>query len=162
MAEQVSESRRINAPASAVFRILADPALHPGVDGSGMLREAVDLVPLRKVGDTFRMRMRNDEMGDYVMVNYVVEYDQDRRIGWEPEMHEASRPEDAPEIGVRAQHRWTYELTPDGEGTVVTETYDCALAPEWLRNAVKGGERWRRAMTISLENLEAQCTGQEG
>jgi len=29
--------------------------------------EAVDLVPLRKVGDTFRMRMRNDEMGDYIL-----------------------------------------------------------------------------------------------
>lgn len=162
MAEPVSESRRINAPASAVFCILADPALHPGIDGSGMLREAVDLLPLRKVGDTFRMRMRNDEMGDYVMVNYVVEYEQDRRIGWEPEMHEASRPEDAPEIGVRARHRWTYELAPDGEGTVVTETYDCSLAPEWLRNAVKGGERWRRTLTISLKNLEDQCTGQEG
>ena len=98
MAEPVSESRRINAPASAVFRILADPALHPGIDG---LRHAAGgrrpgAASARSV-DTFRMRMRNDEMGDYVMVNYVVEYEQVRRIGWEPEMHEASRPEDAPE-----------------------------------------------------------------
>jgi hypothetical protein len=47
-------------------------------------------------------------------------------------------------------------------GAVVTETYDCSPAPEWLRNAVKGGERWRRTLTISLKNLEDQCTGQEG
>lgn len=44
----------------------------------------------------------------------------------------------------------------------MTETYDCSLAPEWLRNAVKGGERWPRTLTISLKNLEDQCTGQEG
>jgi hypothetical protein len=44
----------------------------------------------------------------------------------------------------------------------VTDIYDCSRAPEWLRNAVKGGERWRRAMTISLNDLEAQCIGQEG
>jgi hypothetical protein len=53
------------------------------------------------VGDAFRMRMRNDEMGDYIVVNHVVEYEQDRQIGWEPELHQASRPEDAPEIGAR-------------------------------------------------------------
>jgi hypothetical protein len=98
-----------------------------------MLREAVDPAPLHKVGDASRMRMRNDEMDDHVMANHVVEYEQDRRIGWEPEIHQATRPQDAPEIGVRALHRWTYELAPEGEGT----TYDYSLAPEWLRNAVK-------------------------
>jgi uncharacterized protein YndB with AHSA1/START domain len=148
MTDSVAVSRRIAAPASDVFAILSDPARHPDIDGSGMLREP---------GDVFRMRMHNDKMGDYVMANYVVEYERNRRIGWEPEMSEASRPEDAAAVGTRAHHRWTYELTPDGGETVVTEIFDCSLAPEWLRTAVKGGERWRHAMAISLENLEDRC-----
>ena len=36
----VSVSRRIQAPAAELFAVLADPARHPGIDGSGMLREA--------------------------------------------------------------------------------------------------------------------------
>jgi hypothetical protein len=27
-------------------------------------------------------------------------------------------------------------------------------APEWLRKAVKGGARWTRSMTVSLEKLD--------
>jgi hypothetical protein len=34
----VSVSRRIQAPAAELFAVLADPARHPGIDGSGMLR----------------------------------------------------------------------------------------------------------------------------
>ena len=37
----VMVSRRIGAPASAVFAILADPVKHLGFDGSGMLRGAI-------------------------------------------------------------------------------------------------------------------------
>src|SRR5689334_17022443 len=33
-------TRRIEAPAEFLFAILADPATHPGLDGSGMVRAA--------------------------------------------------------------------------------------------------------------------------
>jgi uncharacterized protein YndB with AHSA1/START domain len=154
MAEAVSVSRRVEAPAARVFAILADPARHPGIDGSGMLREATDGQPVRAVGDTFGMRMHNDEMGDYEMLNYVVEYEQDSRIGWEPALARAGRPEDEADVGERAGHRWSYLLTPDGHGTVVTETFDCSVAPGWLKKAIRDGERWRSSMTRTLENLE--------
>ena len=35
------------------------------------------------------------------------------------------------------------------------ETFDCSGAPEWLRNAVKGGARWIDSMTVTLERLDA-------
>ena len=62
----------------------------------------------------------------------VVEYEQDRRIGWEPEAghgHPNSAP-DSPEPA-RWGQRWSYQLTPDGpDATIVTEIYDCSQVPE--------------------------------
>ena len=155
----ISVSRTIEAPAGQLFDVLARPASHPLIDGSGMLREGSGGV-IAAVGDVFTMTMHNDEMGEYEMANHVVEYEPSRRIAWEPVLKAASRPEDQASIGHRAEHRWSYELTALGpRSTLVTETYDCSRAPEWLRNAVKGGTRWTASMTLTLEKLEALATG---
>jgi hypothetical protein len=158
MSAPVSVSRRIQAPAAELFAVLADPTRHPGIDGSGMLRQAGDGAVIGGVGDVFTMSMHNDEMGDYEMVNHVVEYVPDRRIGWEPALKAASRPEDVADIGDRGAHRWSFELASVGPDiTVVTETYDCTRSPQWLRTAVKDGQRWVPSMTATLEKLEQQC-----
>jgi hypothetical protein len=156
--QPVSVSRTIEAPASAIFAVLARPASHPGIDGSGMLLGSSDDI-IAAAGDVFTMRMHNDEMGDYVIANHVVEYEQDRRIGWEPVLAAASRPEDQDGIGDRNQIRWSYELTPLSPGaTVVRETYDCSRAPAWLRRAVKDGSRWIGSMTATLDKLDEALT----
>jgi uncharacterized protein YndB with AHSA1/START domain len=153
----VSVSRQIQAPADQLFEMLADPARHPGIDGSGMLRHAIGRQVITGVGDTFTMSMHNDEMGDYEMTNHVVEYQPNRRIGWEPVLTAASREQDQADLHDRAGHRWIFELTPVGpDATVVTEIYDCTQAPEWLRTVVKGGQRWRASMTTTLDKLDQQ------
>jgi len=158
----VSVSRKIEVPADKLFDFLAHPANHPLIDGSGMLKEGQDRV-ISVVGDVFTMKMHNDEMGDYEMSNHVVEYELNRRIGWEPVLRAASRAEDQADIGHRSEHRWSYELTPlDSRSTMVTETYDCSHAPEWLRKAVKDGVRWRDCMTATLERLDALGLDSEG
>ena len=59
-------------------------------DGSDMLRGALGDRPLSGVGDTFTMRMHR--LGDdYLMINYVVEFEPDRRIFWEPAPGDPSR-----------------------------------------------------------------------
>jgi hypothetical protein len=153
--QPVCVSRRIQVPAERLFDVLAHPANHPLIDGSGMLRESSGGV-ISGVGDVFTMKMHNDEMGDFEMTNHVVEYELNRRIGWEPVLAAASRPEDQADIGDRSQHRWSYELMPlDAASTLVTETYDCSRAPEWLRRAVRGGARWADSMTVTLDRLDA-------
>jgi Polyketide cyclase / dehydrase and lipid transport len=151
----VSVARRIEAPAEHLFALLADTGNHPALDGSGMVREPSPPMTLTGAGDVFMMKMHNAEMGDYEMANHVVAFEPGRRIGWEPVLFAASRPEDQAEIGDRsAPHRWEYELAPDGPGaTLVTETYDCTCSPDWLRKAVRNGERWRNAMSESLDRL---------
>jgi hypothetical protein len=154
--QPVAVSRTINASAHNLFDLLARPANHPLIDGSGMLREGPE-VRVCGVGDVFTMKMHNDEMGDYEIANHVVLYEPDRRIGWEPVLTAASRAEDQGEIGQPAGHRWTYELVAiDSGSTVVTETYDCTRAPEWLQKAVKGGNRWIDSMTATLKRLDEQ------
>jgi hypothetical protein len=151
----VSVSRTIEAPAATLFDVLAHSANHPLIDGSGMLREVPGNVVLTGVGEVFAVRMHNDEMGDYEMSNHVVEFELNRRITWEPVMTAATRPEDQAAIGDKADHRWSYQLTPvDERSTLVTETFDCSRSPEWLRRAVRGGDRWIASMTATLEKLE--------
>ncbi|HSZ39098.1 MAG TPA: SRPBCC family protein [Trebonia sp.] len=156
--EPVTVSRRIAAPAHEIFRVLADPVRHIEIDGSGMLRGAVTTSPLTGVGDVFVMRMYFKSLGDYEMNNHVVEFQPDRRIGWEPESGKGHR-----EAGGRWGQRWSYELTPDGtDATVVTETYDCSLAPAEERAGMRDGKVWIEAMAETLERLDGLCAGVTG
>jgi hypothetical protein len=96
------------------------------------------------------MRMYYSALGDYEMNNHVVEYEPDRRIGWEPAAGRGH-----PGEGSRWGHRWSYELTPVGPGeTVVTEIYDCSRAPAGERQGMEGGKVWIESMAKTLERLD--------
>jgi uncharacterized protein YndB with AHSA1/START domain len=145
----VSVSRRIEAPAAAIFKLLADPDRHPEFDGSGMLRAGADNRVIAGVGDVFVMKMHHAAMGDYETHNRVVAYEATRCIGWEPGNAELAR----------NGSRWRFDLTPEGpDATLVTETYDCADSSEDVRKAIDNGNVWRAGMAKTLEQLEQLCT----
>ena len=73
--EPVAVSRRIDAPAELIFRVLADPGMHTALDGTGMLRGAVTTDPVSRIGDVFVMKMYFVRLGDYEMNNHVVEFE---------------------------------------------------------------------------------------
>jgi uncharacterized protein YndB with AHSA1/START domain len=151
----ISVSRDISAPAGRIFSVLVRPEAHPDVDGTGMLRTALEHGVITKVGDVFAINMSNDEMGDYVMENHVVEFEPERRIVWEPVMRSVDKPEFQSGVGEPAHHQWGWELEAlDASRTRVTEFFDCSRSPDWLQKAVKGGEQWRPGIEASLENLE--------
>jgi hypothetical protein len=162
--QPVRVSRRIEAPAGVIFQVLADPRRHLELDGSGMLRGAVTQTPVSGTGDVFVMRMYYSEHGNYEMDNHVVEFEQDRRIVWEP-VAGKGHPDTAPGSTAAARwgHRWGYELVPDGPGaTVVTEIYDCSRAPEAERAEIDNGRVWAASMARTLERLDRACTGRAG
>jgi hypothetical protein len=120
------------------------------------------------VGDTFTMKMHR--LGDdYLMLNYVVEFEPDRRIFWEPAPGDPSRAEgdDPSKVGIPAGYRWGYILTPDGaDATVVTEVFDYGTVTEEIRQSLlRDGGAWingnnsvLESMTASLERLEKIST----
>lgn len=79
----VAVSRRIAASAHDIFRLLADPGRHPEFDGSGTVRAGASNAVVSGVGDVFVMKMHDAALGDDAMNNLVVEYEVDRRVGWE-------------------------------------------------------------------------------
>lgn len=103
----VTVERVIPAPAQAVFDVLADPAMHPLIDGSGTVRASRSDGPVRLgPGSEFGMRMR---LGvPYRLTNRVVEFEEGRRIAWS-------------HVGGA---RWRYQLEPVEGGTRVRETFD--------------------------------------
>jgi hypothetical protein len=125
------------------------------------LREVVSTTAIRGVGDVFVMRMYLTELGDYQMINHVVEFEPGRRIGWEPEAgrgHPNAEPE--AERPARWGQRWSYELTPEGpDATVVTEIFDCSRVPEDQRVDIDYGRIWVENMAATLERPDALCAG---
>jgi hypothetical protein len=153
---QVSVSRSVAAPAAKIFQVLADPANHPALDGSGMLREAPGQPVPSRVGDTFMMTMYLPELGNYLMLNRITAFEQDRRIAWEPTPGDAvaSRNAGLP-LGASQGYNWGYELQPDGDTTIVTALFDCTEAARSIRDAVEDGQSWVPAMQQTLERLTA-------
>lgn len=138
----VSVSRQIAAPADVIFDILANPARHAEIDGSGTVRSAKDDAPERlELGTRFGMKMKIGV--PYDMRSEVVEYEENRLIAW----------------AHFGKHRWRYELEPNDEGTLVTETFDwsTSLAPFFIELA--GYPKKHPAnMEATLERLEAVAT----
>ncbi len=124
--DQIQVSRTVDASPEQLFALLSSPDRHTELDGSSMLR-GIDgsADQITGVGDQFTMKMNNDVLGDYTMRNTVVAYEQDRKIGWAPELYPADGYTD--KIGdVQAKgHTYTWDLEPAGDGkTKVTQTYD--------------------------------------
>ena len=142
---QLRADRSIAAPAHTIFAVLADPARHTEIDGSGMLRGLAGACePVREVGEEFFMEMHQDALGPYQMANKVIAFEPDRVIGWQPRMERA--PESAPEMGGHGPRgqTYTYELHPEGDGrTRVTQVYDwsAVTAPEILARMPRVSEQ---------------------
>lgn len=85
--ERIAVSRRIAAPAAAIFALVTDPNGHVAIDGSGMLVAPADAAPLRAVGDSFVMHMDREPLGDiplgkYDVLNTCTAIEQDRLVEW--------------------------------------------------------------------------------
>ena len=134
----VAVERIVRADPQAVFDLLADPAQHPLLDGSGSVRESRTGNPQRlSMGARFGMDM---QLGlSYRITNTVVEFDEPRRIAWR---HFAG-------------HRWRYLLTPVANGTLVREEWDPTRVPHlwpWLWLS-RFPARNRDGMLASLDHL---------
>ncbi|MHA7181483.1 SRPBCC family protein [Arthrobacter sp. MDB2-24] len=108
----ISRERLIDAPAARIFEVLATPALHSVIDGSGTVRGEQPNGPSRlSPGAKFGMDMKLG--GRYRILNHVVEFEEGRRIAWR---HFSA-------------HVWRYTLEPRGDATLVREEWDGRAVP---------------------------------
>ncbi len=86
VSETVSASISIKASADAIFAVLADPAKHAAVDGTGWVGDPLDRQPLKASGQVFRMAVYHPDHpnGNYEMANRVQVLDPLHVISWEP------------------------------------------------------------------------------
>jgi Polyketide cyclase / dehydrase and lipid transport len=133
MSETVSATMIITAPAEAIFAVLAEPASHAAIDGTGWVREPLDSAPLTAVGQVFRVAMyhANHPDGNYQMANRVAVFDPPRAISWEPG-------QDPGDGNLRfGGWIWRYDLTPAGPSqTKITLSYDWSAVPDSLRQHI--------------------------
>ncbi len=133
----VSVSKLVPASAEQIFELLANPAMHPVIDGSGSVKAAKDAAPKRlSLNATFGMSMQKGV--PYKMTNTVVEFVENKQIAWR---HFGG-------------HVWRYILEPTTGGTTVTEqfSYGTSKSPLTLKLAgyIKGNEK---AIKQTLANL---------
>ena len=129
--EHVSANLTIAVPAARVFAVLADPATHSAIDGTGWVQEVVDRAPLTEVGQVFRMDMYHPRHpdGDYQVANKVHVLDPPRAIGWLTGYEQNGG---QLEFG---GWFWRYDLAPLGPSeTEVTLTYDWSAVPQSIRD----------------------------
>lgn len=152
---QVTVQRLIPAPAEAIFDILANPARHSEIDGSGTVRQARSSRGERRLalGDSFGMDMNWGL--SYATRNVVTEFEENRRIAWRTL---APAPLDRLFTG----RTWRYELEPHEGGTIVRETWDTTTEAWPARLAVRRlSDLTRRNMTRTLERIEDVVTAQD-
>jgi hypothetical protein len=130
MSETLSASIVIEAPVGAIFAVLADPAKHAAIDGTGWVRDPFDRQPLTASGQTFRMAMYHPDHpdGDYQIVNQIQVLDSPNAISWKPGYDAGDG-----NLGFGGWI-WRYDLTPAGpSSTEVTLSYDWSAVPDSVR-----------------------------
>jgi len=136
----VSATRLIAAPAAEIFGVLADPAQHPTIDGSGSVTASKDNPERLSLGARFSMDMTLGR--SYVTKNVVSEFDEGHVIAW----HHF------------AQFVWRYELTPVEGGTEVTESFDYSKPWGILLGPLGYPAKNQAAMEKTLERLDRLVT----
>lgn len=143
----VSVSRVIHASPEAIFEVLADPARHSEIDGSGMVQHLRGESERLELGSKFGMDMKMGLL-PYRVTSTVVEFEDNRLIAW----------------AHFGKHRWRYQLEPvaenDGGGTKVTESFDWSTSMSPKAIELMGYPKKHPAnMEATLERLAAVVEG---
>jgi hypothetical protein len=136
-----SASIIINAPASKIFDVIANPQMHSIIDGSNSVRSVIKGPKRLALGSKFGMNM---EIGiKYRITNTVVEFEENKLIAWR-------------HLG---RWIWRYELKEiSPTQTVVIESFDGTTTPfnVWLK-ARKAYPYTQKAVAKTLVRLKEYC-----
>jgi uncharacterized protein YndB with AHSA1/START domain len=142
-------TREVPISADRLFAVLTDPAQHPKIDGSGMVRGSATTERIAKVDDVFRIDMSQPGLGEYQVDNRVVEFEDGHKIAWAPSLPD----------GAAFGHLWIWKLSPDGDSTTVTHICDwSAVTDEEFLALVSFPRVSSDQMAKSIDNLAAAAS----
>lgn len=150
--DRISASAVISAAPEEIFAVLADPASHAAIDGTGWVTEPKDADRLSAVGQVFRMAMYHPKHPDgaYETANRIDVFDPPHAIAWTTG-YEA----DGGELRFGGWW-WRYDLAPAGpSSTTVTLTYDWSAVPDSIRRRIDFPPFPREHLEQSLAHLGA-------
>ncbi|WP_319456512.1 MULTISPECIES: ATPase [unclassified Mycobacterium] len=152
--ERYVVTRTIAATPTDIFAVLADPTRHQDTEPGDWVRDAVDPAPITAPGQMFAVNMFLEQAGGhYVMHNLVTEFEPDRTIAWLPGLLD-----EAGEHGPGGWW-WRYDLTPNGEHTDVTLTYDWTDTTQEFRDTIGAPVFGADFIEASLATLDRTVTG---
>jgi hypothetical protein len=135
---QVSYRITVNAPATELWALLANPHRHHEVDGSESVQYTRTGPTRLAVGDEFTMAMRKFGL-PYTMRLVTTASDQDRVVEWQ---HPGG-------------HRWRWQFEDRGDGsTTVTETFDYS----WTRPLVARAYELSRRPADNANGIRSSLT----
>lgn len=153
--DSVSASTAIHALPKTIFAILADPAKHTAIDGTGWVRKTTASRPLTAVGQIFRMPMFHPGHpdGNYETANRIQVFDPPTIISWETGY-------DAEDGTLRfGGWTWRYDLKATGPAkTTVTLTYDWSATSQATRDRIGFPPFPREHLANSLAHLAELVT----
>ena len=110
---QITRRAVVNAPAQAIFDLIANPHRHHELDGSGTVGANISGPERVQLGDQFSTHMKMFGM-KYRTTSTITRFEENSLIEWQ--------------VGQGA--RWSYELREiDANKTEVTETWDVRHVP---------------------------------
>lgn len=141
--KQVSRRVVVNAPASELYALVANPHRHHELDGSGTVGQNISGPEHVVQGDEFSTHMRQFGM-NYRTTSTITQAETDRVIEWQ--------------LGIGQKWRWEFESL-DENTTQVTETWDIREIPGVAALAFRiGGLYGRNGKGIeeTLRRLQAR------
>lgn len=151
--ERYVATRTIPVAPAQIFAVLADPGRHHDTEPGDWVRDARNTTQITGTGQIFSMNMYLDQAGGhYVTENLVNVFEKDRAIGWMPGIFDD-----------QGNHQpggwsWRYDLSPNGDGTDVTLTYDWSGTPQAFRDQVGSMPLFAEDyIAASLAALERCC-----
>ncbi|GAB2641556.1 SRPBCC family protein [Prescottella soli] len=131
----------VDAPASAVFDLIADPRRHHELDGSGTVQGTVSGPDRLDTGATFTVSMKMYG-APYRIKSRVVDFEDGHVVEWKHPL---------------GHHwRWEFEETTPGH-TEVTEVFDYSMVrfPQWVQ-LMGFRAKNEQGITSTLEHLRAR------
>ncbi len=131
----------VDAPASTVFGLIADPRRHHELDGSGTVQHAVSGPDRLEAGSTFTISMKMFG-APYRITSRVVEFEEGHVVEWKHPLG----------------HHWRWEFVETAPGhTEVTEVFDYSMVrfPQWVQ-VMRFPAKNEQGITSTLEHLRAR------